>query len=188
MAKLDHLTLMKIHMMLAAFILPAALMFFITGGFYTWGIKGSYETETHKLILAKPLEKDPDALVKIIEKQLRQRQISFPTGEAKLKKAGISYLLEWTGSDHDVILQPTANLLEARLQIKTASWYRHFVQLHKAKGGIAFKVYAAFLAISLLTLLLTGLLMAWQKVKYRNMAITSFSVGVLVFISVFWVS
>ncbi|TXL19713.1 hypothetical protein BMR06_08750, partial [Methylococcaceae bacterium HT5] len=48
--------LVKSHMALAAFILPVALMFFITGALYTWGEKGSYDTETYKLQLRQPMQ------------------------------------------------------------------------------------------------------------------------------------
>jgi hypothetical protein len=42
----------------------------------------------------------------------------------------------------DVIIEPTSQPLIAKLKVKNTSWHRQFVQLHKAKGGIPFKVYA----------------------------------------------
>ena len=66
-------------------------------------------------------------------------------------------MLEWTGSSKDVILEPTDKKLIAKLTVKHTTWYRHLVQLHKAKGGNPFKVYAAILAISLALLLASGL-------------------------------
>jgi len=59
----DRSTLMKIHALLAAFILPAAVMFFVTGALYTWGIKGDYDTTTHKINLEKPLQGELSELV-----------------------------------------------------------------------------------------------------------------------------
>jgi hypothetical protein len=41
-------------MALAAFILPVAMLFVITGALYTWGIKGDYETQTVVLPLKQP--------------------------------------------------------------------------------------------------------------------------------------
>jgi len=57
------------------------------------------------------------------------------------------------------------------------------VQLHKAKGGQLFKVYAAILAVSLFTILLSGFLMAWGVPKYRKMALTAALVGTGLFIA-----
>jgi hypothetical protein len=56
------------------------------------------------------------------------------------------------------------------------------VQLHKAKGGQLFKVYAAFLAVSLFTILLSGFLMAWQVPKLRRLAAICAATGAALFL------
>lgn len=174
-------TLMKAHAVLAAFILPVAIMFFVTGAFYTWGIKGSYDTTTHELHLQRPIQDDLTSLVAITKNELKKQNISTPSGQAKIKTIGASFRLEWTGSDIDIILEPTSQPLIAKLEIKNTSWYRQFVQLHKAKGGVPFKVYAAAFAIALLLLLITGFIMAWQTPKLRKLTLTSASLGIVVF-------
>lgn len=183
MSSLNRATLIKIHMLLAAFIFPVALMFVITGGLYTWEFKGSYETVTHAISLAERMEKDQQKLLALARRELERLKVPLPSGKAGVKSAGTSYYLEWTGSNRDVILQPTSDPLTAELQVKDTSWYRHFVQLHKAKGGQAFKVYAAILAISLLTILTTGFLMAWQMPKYRKLAATFSAAGIITFMA-----
>jgi hypothetical protein len=50
-------------------------------------------------------------------------------------------------------------------KIKNTSWHRQFVQLHKAKGGALFKVYATAFATALLLLLISGFTMAWVVVQ-----------------------
>jgi hypothetical protein len=65
-----------------------------------------------------------------------------PSGQAKIKRIGSSFKLEWTGSNIDVVVEPTLQPLIAKLQIKNTSWHRQFVQLHKAKGGALFKDFA----------------------------------------------
>ena len=188
MAGLNRATLIKVHLLLASFIFPVALMFLVTGGFYTWGIKGSYETVEHRLELSEPLREDAAQLRALVEQELQHRGLAPPTGEAKVKRGGTSFKFEWTGSDLDVVLEPTANALEARLQIKDTSWYRHFVQLHKAKGGTAFKVYAAILALSLLAILGSGFVVAWQIPKYRRLSLIFAGLGVLGFIFAYMLS
>lgn len=178
---LNRPRLMKVHTILAAFILPVAIMFFVTGAFYTWGIKGGYETAVYNLDLEKPIDGEVSVLVALVKETLKQQNIATPSGDAKVKRIGHSFMLEWTGSKKDIVLEPTKNPLIAKLTIKKTSWYRQFVQLHKAKGGTPFKVYAAIFATILLLLLMTGFMMAWQTPKSRKLTLLSASLGLAVF-------
>ena len=119
---------------------------------------------------------------------MRRRSLALPTGEAKIKKAGTSWQMEWTGSKRDILLEPTADPLTAKLSIKETTWYRNLVQLLKAKGGQLFKVYAAILAIGLFAILLTGFLMAWQVPKFRALANMSVVSGFVLFLLVLFLS
>ena len=116
-----------------------------------------------------------------MQSELRRLSLDDPAGGAKIKKAGASFAFEWTGSRRDVLLEPTADPLSATLTVKETTWYRNLVQLHKAKGGEIFKIYAAFLAIGLFVILLTGFLMAVQMPRYRKMTTISSLLGVAVF-------
>jgi hypothetical protein len=185
---LNRVALAKVHLLLAAFMFPAALMFLITGGLYTWGIKGSYEIQVIQVVLDKPLAEDQAALTHHIENELQALSIEVPSGGAKIKRAGTSFQFEWTGSGRDVVLEPTANPLVAKLTIKETTWYRNFVQLHKAKGGQLFKVYAAALAIALFVILLSGFLMAWRVSRLRQQAIWCATAGLLLFFLVVMLS
>jgi len=137
------------------------------------------------LSLKTPLQKELSHLVNAVEQELNKQEVSLPTGKAKIKKIGQSFQLEWTGANKDVVLEPTLNPLIAQLKIKKTSWHRHFVQLHKAKGGVAFKVYATILAIGLLFLLISGFIMAWQLPKLRKMTLVSTLFGLVFFITMF---
>lgn len=177
-------TVIQIHMLLAAFIFPAALMFLVTGGFYTWGVKGSYVNTVHDITLSEPLPADSAELADLARQELDRLSITVPTGKPKLKKSGTSFLLEWTGSERDVVLEPTLEPLSAKLTVKETTWYRKLVQLHKAKGGQLFKVYAAVLAISLFVILATGFILALQVPRYRTSAIVAAAAGTVVFVLV----
>ena len=179
---------MKLHVLIAVFILPVAILFFVTGAFYTWGIKGDYKVSVQSLPLKQPLQNDLKILVKVVKDELKNQDISPPTGKAKIKKIGQSFKLEWTGSDKDVVLESTPNPLIAQLKIKETGWHRHFVQLHKAKGGIAFKIYATILALGLLFLLISGFIMAWQLPKLRKITLISTMSGLIFFILMFGLS
>lgn len=182
MGMLNRSTLMKAHALLAAFILPVAIMFFITGALYTWGIKGNYNTTAYELNLKKPIQGELAELVALATKELQKQNIDPPSGQPKIKKIGNSFKLEWTGSQMDIIVEPTSQPLIAMLQIKNTSWHRQFVQLHKAKGGTPFKVYAVAFAVALLLLLISGFVMAWQMPKLRKLTLASAIFGIVVFV------
>lgn len=181
MPKLNRYTLMKIHTLIAAFILPVAIMFFVTGAFYTWEVKGSYVTNSQELRVEKQLMPDLTELTTLATKELKKQKLKIPSGKAKVKRIGSAFRLEWTGSNRDVILETTADPLIAKLKVKEASWYRQFVQLHKAKGGKLFKMYAATFAVAMFFLLFTGFVMAWQTPKLRSLALISASIGIITF-------
>lgn len=185
---MNRQTIMMLHSLLAAFTLPAALMFLITGALYTWGSKGSYNTEAHEIALTEPLPKNADALISMTEGELAALELAAPEGKASLKTYGSHFLLEWTGSSKDVIFEPTADPLVAKLTVKDTTWYRTLVQLHKAKGGNIFKVYAAFFALTLALLLLSGFIMAWQLPRLRGATMVAIVLGLVTFVAVVWLS
>ena len=146
---LDKLFLRKAHALLAAFILPVAIMYIVTGALYTWGEKGSYDKQAHEITISQALQPELSPLLALAKAELDKMEISYPEGKPKIKKYGSHFLLEWTGSSKDIILEPTNNQLVAKLTVKNTTWYRNLVQLHKAKGGEAFKVYAVILSLAL---------------------------------------
>lgn len=181
MQSIPRATLTQLHFLLAAFMFPVALMFLVTGGLYTWDIKGSYVSSTFEIPLDAPIQPDQASLETLLRDLLQQRDIALPSGNPSIRKVGTSFQLEWTGSERDVLLEPTADPLVARLSVKETTWYRHFVQLHKAKGSVLFKVYAAMLAVSLFLMLATGFLLAWQVPRFRKQATGVAAAGILLF-------
>ena len=83
---INRSTLMKTHALLAAFILPAAIMFFVTGALYTWGIKGEYNTNTYELHLKKPIQGELDELVALAKSELKRQKVELPSGQAKINE------------------------------------------------------------------------------------------------------
>ena len=181
-------SLMKIHAIIATFFLCVGVMYLVTGAFYTWGVKGGYTSASHNLELSTQLKPDLAVLKTMVINELDARGIEHPTGKSKIKKGGTSFYLEWTGSNRDIQLSPTANPMIATLKIKDTSFYRSFVQLHKAKGATPFKVFAAAWAIGLAILLLSGSIMALQTPMLRKASIISAVCGAVAFIIVHLIS
>ncbi len=180
--KINRLFLMKVHALLAAFVLPIAVMYMITGVLYTWGNKGSYNNDVYEVRLNEAIQADLGALIELAKTELANRKIASPEGKPKIKKYGNHFLLEWTGSSKDVVLEPTENNLLAKLTVKNTTWYRNLVQLHKAKGGTVFKVYAALFVIALGFILLSGFFMALQTPKLKKFTIVASGLGLASFI------
>jgi hypothetical protein len=179
---------MKLHALLAAFILPVAVMFIVTGSLYTWGIKGSYTDEVYEIPLDKAMGADQAELADLARSELDKLGLGHPEGKPKIKTLGSDFQLEWTGSSKDLTLEPTDNALVAKLTIKNTSWYRTLVQLHKAKGGTAFKVYAVVFATSIALLLLSGFMMAWQTPRLKRATLMTSLVGLGSFLAIVWLS
>ncbi|MBB1273532.1 PepSY domain-containing protein [Psychromonas sp. SR45-3] len=182
MEKINRSLLIKAHTLLAAFILPVAIMFFVTGALYTWGIKGGTEKTTQELHIKAPIQGELTELVALAKNELQKQGVGLPSGNAKIKKIGSSFQLEWSGSTVNVVLAPTFQPLVVTLTIENASWYRQLVQLHKAKGGIPFKVYATAFAIALLLLIISGFLMALQMPKLRQLTLISALLSIALFV------
>lgn len=175
-------TLITVHLLLAAFFLPIALMFATTGALYTVSIKGNYVETNRTLELSAPLTPELSSLTKVVESALAAEGIEVPSGAASVKKAGTGYELEWTGAARDVLLKPTADPLKATLVIKDTTSWRHLVQLHKAKGSDVAKGISVLWAIGLVIILCSGLLMAWHVPAYRRKAIGAGALGLATFV------
>ncbi|MFT5594267.1 MAG: hypothetical protein ACI8SR_002656 [Oceanicoccus sp.] len=180
--------LINLHLILATMLLPAIAMFAITGGFYTWGIKGGYDSQTYKLPLAMPLNGDLASLISFTQQELDKQQQAYPSGAAKFKSTTHNYTLEWSGSDSDISLSTAIGSKLANLEVKKTSAYRQFVQLHKAKGGYAFKIYAALMALGLLVILISGVFMGLGIPKYRLTTGLGLLAGISLWIGVISIS
>jgi hypothetical protein len=175
-------SLIAVHLWLAAFFLPIAVMFASTGALYTLSIKGSYEETTRSLELAQPLSPELSTLTAVVERALDEAGVEYPSGAASIKKAGTSFELEWTGASRDVVLKPSADPLSATLVIKETTPWRHLVQLHKAKGSEVAKGISVLWGIGLVVILLSGLLMAWNVPIYRRKALAAGGLGLVTFV------
>jgi hypothetical protein len=180
--------LINLHLILAAVLLPAIAMFAITGGFYTWGVTGGYESQTYKLPITQPLKGDLASLITFTQQELDKQQQAYPSGAAKLKSTNHTHVLEWTGSKLDISLSTDKGSQLANLKVKQTSLYRNLVQLHKAKGGNVFKIYAAFMALGLLVILVSGVLMGLGMPKYRSTTFLALGAGVLLWLGAIAIS
>lgn len=175
--------IVKLHLLLAAFMFPAVVMFLGTGVLYTWGNTGKYIDTEHSISLSKPLVNDKDALVAVATAELVRLNLAPPGGSPSVRKLGDTYRFEWSGANREVHLEPTKNPGVGKLTVKETTLHRRFVQLHKAKGTTVFKVYASILAASLFLLVASGLIVAFTSPAYRALAGWASGAGVLLFVA-----
>lgn len=173
--------IIKLHLIVAAFMFPAIVMFLGTGALYTWGNTGEYVDTKHSIALSQPLSDDKDALKKVAAAELTRLGIAPPSGSPSVRKLGDAYRFEWSGANRDVYLEPTDDAAVGKLTVKETTTHRRLVQLHKAKGTTAFKLYASVLAGSLLLLVISGLIVSLTSPVYRRLTIITAGLGALAF-------
>ncbi|NVE93800.1 PepSY domain-containing protein [Altererythrobacter lutimaris] len=174
--------LTKLHLILAAFMFPAVLMFLITGALYTWGEKGAWYEETATIALEQPLsEQSEGAITNLAVQELASRELPMPSGNLSVTE-GEGASLTWNGARAEIELAATDNPLVAEATIREASFHRWLVQLHKAKGSDYFKVYATLLASVLFLLVASGVIMGLQVKALRRITIASSVVGLFAFV------
>jgi hypothetical protein len=172
--------IIQFHVILAAFFLPIAIMFLVTGALYTVAIRGAYVETSREVTLTQPLEPELSAFVALVEKELGP--LSPPTGSASLKGSGASASLDWTGANRDVSLQPTSNPLTYKLTVKDTTIHRRLVQLHKAKGSTFSKAVSIVWSVGLLAMFVSGFVLAWSVPNYRKTAIIATVTGLVTFL------
>jgi len=183
-------TIMRtLHVALAGFFAIPLVMYVVTGVLYTFEIKGQYQTAKTTVALDLPnspsladLESRVSGLLEI------QHKMPPPTGGQSLKKIGNMWSFEWTGARHDAVLSSTDKPGEYLFEFKDTTWYRHFVQLHKAKAGFYFKLVAAGLSAALIFMFASGILMSYSSPALFRVMLYSFSIGTVVFILAAWLS
>lgn len=174
--------LTKLHLVVAAFMFPAILMFLVTGALYTWGNKGEWVEHTATVSLSAPLAADEAALKAVARAELDKRGLPTPSGAATVSEAGEPVSLTWTGARSEASVAATDDPLVAEVTVKEATLHRNLVQLHKAKGSDVFKVYATFLAVVLFLLVASGLVLGLQVKPLRRMTVLSSVAGAAAFI------
>lgn len=184
MLKINRLFFMQVHLILATFIFPVILMFLVTGSLYLLGFEGSFDTQIYPLKLNAPLQKDDASLTDFITNELKNLNLSAPTTKVRnltkdelikfeMRSAALRVTIESTQPD------------QATLTVQKADWFKKLMELHINHGNKAFKMYALFLAITLLSLLVTGYIMALQLPRYRKMTVYSTVAGIAVFVAMY---
>jgi len=180
---MNRVLLTKLHLIAAAFMFPAVLMFLITGGLYTWGNKGEWRESTELVSLEQPYaDQDEAGLRAAALAGLSAADLPEPSGGLNVNGEGAEQSLSWTGARSEASVSATDDPMVAEVAVKEATLHRWLVQLHKAKGSVWFKIYATMLAAVLFLLVASGVVMGLQVKALRRLTVTSSVVGAAAFV------
>lgn len=180
---MSRVLLTKLHLVAAAFMFPAVLMFLITGGLYTWGNKGEWRESSQIVALSQPYGALDDAgLRETALTALKDAGLPEPSGAVAIDGEGADQTLSWTGARSEASVAASDDPMAAEVSLKEATLHRWLVQLHKAKGSTVFKVYATTLAVVLALLVASGIVMGLQVKALRGLTITTSAIGLAAFI------
>ncbi|MBH5322337.1 PepSY domain-containing protein [Aurantiacibacter sediminis] len=175
--------LTKLHLVAAAFMFPAVLMFLVTGALYTWGNKGAWYESSQTVALEQPYaELDEAGLRATALEALAAADLPEPSGSSSVSGEGAEQTFSWTGARSDLSVSAGADPMSAEVALNEASVHRWLVQLHKAKGSVWFKVYATALALVLFLLVASGVVMGMQVKALRRLTVISSTVGAVAFV------
>ena len=170
-------------MLLAGFLLPMAIIYFISGALYTLDVKGHIDKQEIALKLEQPFSPDLEKLTTVAERALLARQLPLPDGEAVLRKKRGSYELRWDDLSRVVTLVPGRDAYSATLTIRERSLLTQVMRIHRAEAGITFKILAVILAAGLVIIFSTGVLMAHNIPRLRRPVLLAIAAGLTTFLT-----
>lgn len=158
---------MRWHMLLAGFLLPLALVYFIGGALYTLDIKGHVSRQDFVIPLDQVFTPDLDWLVRLTTAELTARGLPVPGGEPALRKKNGRYELRWGDLSHavKVIAEPESG--NVSVTFRERSLLTQVMRVHRAEAGTAFKVLAVILALGLILIFASGVQMAMGVPRMR---------------------
>ena len=180
---MNRALLTKLHLVTAALMFPAVLMFLLTGALYTWGNKGAWYESTQTVELDRPYaELSEEGLRQAALDALSAEDLPEPSGAFSVDGEANERTASWVGARSEASVAAGPSASSAEVQVKEASVHRWLVQLHKAKGSVFFKIYATLLAVVLFLLVLSGVVMGLQVKALRRLTLVSSAVGAVAFV------
>ena len=183
--KIQRMSVIRIHTLLACLFMPLAVLYFVSGALYSLHIKGSVEKQVLTITLDRPFAPDLAQLSTSVEAALQQRDLALPTGSPSITEKKNSYVLRWGDLKRAVEVKPTANPLEAELSYRERSVLTQLMRIHKAEAGLLMKIFSLSMVFSLILILGSGVFLAVSMPKLRNMALYALGAGVLLVSSIF---
>ncbi len=183
--QIQRLLIIKVHAILACFFMPIALLYFVSGALYSLDIKGSVDKQVYTLALDRPFAPDLAQLSATVTAALALRELSMPGGEPTVARKKQSYEFRWGDLQRLVVVQPTADPLQAELTYRQRSPLAQLLRIHRAEAGSLTRIFSVSMAISLILILASGVFLALGMPKLRRTALLALGAGCIVIVSIF---
>ena len=147
----------KIHLYMALFTIPVGIMIAITGALYVLGADQNTGAEIKTYTVNQIIPKGEE--VAFLETWTKENNIKMPKADVSMDKAKVNRTV---GSAGYII---TLKEKDGSTEIVTLdrSFLGKMIMLHKAKGGILFKIMMVLYGIVLVTFYVSGLIIAVFK-------------------------
>jgi len=183
--KIQRMLVIKIHALLACFFIPMATLYFISGALYTFDIKGHIDKKIYMLALERPFAPDLGQLSEVARAALEQRELVSPRGDSSIAKKKGSYEYRWGDLKHLVVIHPTDDPFKAELVYRQRNALAQVMRVHRAEADSWVKIFSLSMAVSLITILASGVYLAVGLPKLRRSALFALAAGFLVILPVF---
>lgn len=181
---LNRFKIIQLHMLLASFLLPVAVLFFISGALYTIGVKGGVAKKSFTVALDKPFEPNLELLSEVAVRALGEKELVLPGGDPYLKKSKKGYRFRWDDLHYSVTMVANRDNRTVDLTYRERSVLTQVMRIHRAEAGSKLKIVSIVSAIGLLFVFLTGLYMAYTTPKFRNPSLVATALGFLTLLTV----
>ena len=166
--------------MLASFLLPVALLYFVSGLLYSLDVKGSIEKKEIAIHLKQPFVADLDKTTKLVEQTLQQNKLpELSISEPSLKKKKGVYTWYYSELKYAVRLEAKVGATKAKVTFRERSMLAQVMRIHRAEAGTLFMWVSVLLVVGLITIFTTGMLMAQGVAKFWHDAWRASTLGLV---------
>ncbi len=181
---ISRLKIVQLHMLLSNFVLPAVLLFMVSGALYTLGVKGSVAKQTFTVVLAKPFVPNLEMISGVVEKTLAEKALVLPDADPSLKKSKGGYKFFLNGLRYSVTVVAKKGARSVELTYRERSLLTQVMRIHRAEAGTVFKFVSIMAVLGLLLVFASGLYMAYTVPKFRKPSLIATALGVLLLLAV----
>jgi len=182
--KINRITLIKIHLILASFSLPIFLLYVASGLLYTSNIKGSIHKTKIPIKLEQTINDEILQAEQIVTTALQQTEFSLPSIAPTLKHEKGHTEIRWNRISQSFTLQFKAGTKTALLVIRQRDLLTQIMRIHRAESGKAFKLLSLAMVLALCLVLISGFYMALTSSKLSKTSLIAAGCGLLVFIGI----
>ena len=183
--KIQRMSIIKLHAILACFFMPMALLYFLSGALYSFDIKGNVDKQVYTVTLNRPFAPDLAQLSESVKKALDQHKLSLPTGNPSISKKKGSYEYHWGDLKRLVVVHPTADPLKVELVYRQRSPLTQLMRVHRAEAGSVIRIFSLSMVVSLMFSLGSGVFLAVGMPKLRQTALLALAAGFVMILAIF---